>query len=65
MTQNDQILLALKKGARLTPLDALQKFGCMRLAARIYDLRWEGWEIHSRQRQLEGGKQCAEYRMRK
>ena len=39
MSQNAQILSALKNGERLTPLDALNRFGCLRFGARIYDLR--------------------------
>ena len=38
-TQNLQILGYLKKGKPITPLEALEKFGCWRLSARIYDLR--------------------------
>ena len=38
-TQNLQILGHLKKGKPITPLEALEKFGCWRLSARIYDLR--------------------------
>ena len=29
----------LQQGRTLTALQALQRFGCLRLAARIYDLR--------------------------
>lgn len=47
MTQNEAILEALKKGKRLTPLDALCEFGCNRLAARILDLRLAGHDIRS------------------
>ena len=46
MSQCDAILRALRKGP-LTPLDALQRFGCLRLAARIRDLRERGHQIHS------------------
>jgi len=45
MTQNEQILNCLKTGP-VTPLGALKLFGCLRLAARIYDLRADGHEIH-------------------
>ena len=34
-----------KKG--ITPMDALNKFGCMRLSARIHDLKKEGHNIYS------------------
>lgn len=35
----------LEAGRSITPLQALNKWGCMRLGARINDLRNEGWEI--------------------
>lgn len=45
MTQSGQILQALKTGRRLTALDALDEFGCFRLAARIHDLRKAGHNV--------------------
>ena len=45
MTQNQQIKSYLEKGKSITPLQALNKFGCFRLAARISDLRNEGLKI--------------------
>lgn len=44
-TQSARILRWLKTGRSITPMDALQRFGCFRLAARIYDLRKEGYQI--------------------
>jgi hypothetical protein len=44
-TQKQQIESYLTKGKSLTPIDALTKFGCFRLAARIADLRNEGLNI--------------------
>ena len=44
-TQKQQIEAYLTKGKSLTPIDALSKFGCFRLAARIADLRNEGLNI--------------------
>jgi hypothetical protein len=38
-SQNELILKDLKKGARITPLDALGKYGCFRLGGRVYDLK--------------------------
>lgn len=32
-------------GKSITPLQALDKFGCLRLGARIMDLRNEGYDI--------------------
>ena len=47
MTQNELIKQALERGETLTPLDALDRFGCFRLGARIYDLKKEGMAIQS------------------
>lgn len=41
----NRILAYLKTGETLTALEALFKFGCYRLSARIYELRAEGWNI--------------------
>jgi hypothetical protein len=41
-SQNKAILRHMKAGKSITPLDALLKFGCMRLAARIYELKEAG-----------------------
>jgi hypothetical protein len=46
-SQNKQILSYLQAGHRLTPLDALYKFGSLRLSARIYDLKRQGVAITS------------------
>ena len=45
LTQNQRILDYLKSGKTLTPLVALEKFGCFRLSARIFDLRSDGHNI--------------------
>jgi hypothetical protein len=37
--QTEKILAYLSNGQRITPIEALNKFGCLRLAARIADLR--------------------------
>ena len=35
------------QGGKVTPLEALEKWGCMRLAARIAELRKEGMDIRT------------------
>lgn len=44
-SQNKVILEWLKSGKPITPMDALYLCGCMRLSARIYDLRERGFPI--------------------
>jgi Helix-turn-helix domain len=38
-SQTQRILAYLKKGRAITPLQALAKFQCFRLGARIWDIR--------------------------
>jgi hypothetical protein len=61
MSQNKQIADYLNKGKKLTPIDALNKFGCFRLAARIADLRNDGMNIVTNTIKLENKKQIAQY----
>ena len=44
MTQNTQILQHLKRRP-ITPLEAIHLYGCLRLGARIWDLRRQGYKI--------------------
>lgn len=60
-TQTEQILNHLLAGKHLTALEALQRFGCLRLAARIGDLKKEGHEIKSTRVELPNGKSVASY----
>lgn len=61
MSQKSQIRRALKAGKKITPLSALRDFQCMRLAARIADLRAEGLDIVTSTRKGKGGKEFACY----
>jgi hypothetical protein len=47
----------------IDPLTALTKFGCMRLAARINDLRNAGHMIVTTTKELPNGKKVAQYAM--
>lgn len=62
-SQKKQILAYLKTGKSLTQLEALYKFGCMRLASRINDLRNDGWGILTESIKLNSGKIVACYRI--
>lgn len=42
MSQSEDILRDLKRGVKITPLDALENYNCFRLGARIYDMRRQG-----------------------
>jgi hypothetical protein len=61
MSQNEMILAALTKGDRLTPQDALRRFGCFRLAARVKDLKRAGHVIATEIIEVDGGARVARY----
>jgi hypothetical protein len=60
MTQETMILEYLKAGNTITPLDALRLFNTMRLGARCYDLKRQGYPVKSRMIK-NNGKHYAEY----
>lgn len=61
-SQTARIKAALLKGEKLTPMDALRRFGCFRLGARIWELRNEhGMDIRTEQFRTESGKIVAAY----
>lgn len=61
--QKKKILKHLERGWGITPITALQKYGCFRLAARIKDLRDEGYNIKTVP--SKDGKQFATYKLSK
>lgn len=60
-SQNAMILSWLKRGRSLTPLDALERFGCFRLGARVHDLRNDGHPIKRTMIETRSGKRVAKY----
>lgn len=47
MTQKELIKHHLLSGGTISPIEALQKYGCFRLGARIWDLRHDGMDIEN------------------
>ncbi len=47
-TQNEWVLKQLRRGRKLTAKKAMDQRGISRLGARIWDVRREGFIIHSR-----------------
>ena len=64
-TQNLAIRRHLNSGKGITSLAALRKFGCFRLAARIYDLEKSGMSIEHLRYKTPSGKHCVSYRRKK
>ena len=62
-SQKKQILAYLQTGKKLTSMDALYKFQCMRLAARISELRDDGYNIKTDRIKVASGKIVACYEL--
>ena len=60
-SQNAMILNFLESGGSLTPIEALEKFQCFRLAARMNDLRKKGYVIQTEILKDDNGKSYASY----
>ena len=45
MTQNEAVLRHLLDNGNITSLEAMNKYGIMRLGARVYDLKKQGYPI--------------------
>lgn len=63
MSQSDAIREHLESGRDLTPLDALDLYGCFRLAARVDELRASGLNIETII-ERRGKKRYARYKLR-
>jgi hypothetical protein len=63
-TQKELIREYLERGNSLTPMDALELFGCFRLATRIFELKREGLDIVTDMVENKAtGKRYASYRL--
>jgi hypothetical protein len=65
MSQSEAILEHLKSGESLTALQALSLFNCLRLGARILELRRQGHDIRSEIIRTPSGKNVAKYTLTK
>ena len=60
----DRILAILQaRPEGLTPMDALTEVGCFRLAAAVWTLRAEGWDITTTLEESGTGNRYARYRL--
>jgi hypothetical protein len=60
MSQIDGIRAHLLRGKPITPIQALNLFGCFRLAAVIFNIREEGYTVET-EMVRRGGKKWASY----
>lgn len=64
-TQEYAVLQALRAGDTLTPKTAYERFGTMRLGARIFDLKKMGHDIKTEMVKVAPRTQVAQYSMPK
>lgn len=65
-SQNDAIQEYLEAGHSITPLEALNKFNCLRLGARVADLKKRGLDIVTKIiKDPDTGKRYASYFLRR
>jgi len=63
-SQNRQIAEHLMQGNSITPLDALELFGCLRLSARIADVKEQyNLNISTTMITTKNGKRVASYKL--
>lgn len=60
ISQKEAIRLHLESGEPITQLEAINRFGCLRLSARILNLKKQGLPVAKRTIKR-GGKHFAEY----
>ena len=61
MSQEKQILSHMKKHGSITQIQALKRYQCFRLAARIYDLKSKGFKVETQKWRTRSGKDVARY----
>lgn len=64
-SQCAMILDWLERGFTITQMEALKRFGCIRLPARINDLRNRGYQIEMHKVKTNTGKLVGEYKLAK
>ena len=62
--QTKMIKSHLDQGQSITAFEALQLYGCLRLASRMHDLKQSGYTFHKEMVTVGNGKRVAEYRKR-
>ncbi len=60
-SQRIRILRYMAQGFVITPLSALRKFGCFRLAARISQIEAEGWPVERKRVNIRGKRVMSYY----
>ena len=65
MTQTQSILNHLQAGQSITPIEALERYGCFRLGARIWEIRHKlGFDVVKETIETSGGAKVARYTLK-
>ena len=62
-TQRTKLVKRLSSGKNLTVTEAVSKFGIKRLAARIHELREDGFPIYTNRVTARNGRRVTAYRL--
>jgi hypothetical protein len=62
-SQAEKILDYMLSGKAITPIEALDLFGCFRLGARIADIKAKGYLVYSEFITTENGKKVKQYHL--
>ena len=62
-SQTDKILEWMLAGNTITQLEATYKFGCTRLAPRIFEIKAKGYLVYSETITLPDGKRVSQYHL--
>lgn len=62
-SQCKRILAYMQEGNAITPIEALNLFGCFRLGARISDIKKLGYQIVTEMVSVGDGKRVARYHL--
>ena len=65
MSQNIELLRHFRDGRTLTSAEAIVRFSCERLAARVSELRRAGWDIQGTLTECHDGKRRVVYSLNK
>ena len=60
-SQSEKVLEYIQRHGSITPLEALNKIGCMRLGARVWELNKKGASIETEMIKTSTGKHIARY----
>jgi hypothetical protein len=63
--QARRVLRHLEKNQSITPLEALGVYGIFRLAARVLEIRKQGFDVKTHYKTDDNGKQYAAYQLQR